>query len=93
MISAVKSNVPAATDPKSGDVLKAAEDFESLLIAQLLRVARESSESTESDSVMEMAESQFASVLSASGGLGMARIISKGLEPPTAPLRPTHSPE
>jgi Rod binding domain-containing protein len=93
MISAVNSTMPSVADPKSGDVRKAAQDFEALLIAQLLHAARGSGESTESDSMMEMAESQFASVLSANGGLGMARIISKGLEPPSVPLRPTHSPE
>ena len=40
------------------------------------------------DSVMEMAESQFASVLAANGGLGLAALVTTALS--AAPPPPTH---
>lgn len=66
----------------------AAEQFEALLIGQLLRAARESSgaggwlgtgEDRSSESIAEFAEHQVAVLLSRSGGLGLARLIENGL--------------
>ena len=79
MLSAVSSNAESVAVANPGELRKAATDFEALLIAQLLRCARESGESGEADSVMEMAESQFASILAANGGLGLAEMVTKGL--------------
>lgn len=88
MISPVSGlNNPAAA-VKTDAIDKSARDFEALLIAQLLRAARESGESAEADSVMEMAESQFASVLAANGGLGLAALVTTALS--AAPPPPTH---
>ncbi len=67
---------------------KAARDFEALLIAQMLRMARESEggmtgdadEQDETNSTMvELGEQQLAQALAASGGLGIAKIVIAGL--------------
>ncbi len=65
----------------------AARQFESLLIAQLLRSVREgdaegwlgAGEDPASSSAVELAEEQFAAALSAQGGLGLAGLVVKGL--------------
>jgi peptidoglycan hydrolase FlgJ len=77
----------AARDPKK--VHDAAQQFESLLIGEMLRSAREESsegwlgsgEGTGDDSAMDMAETQFANALSRSGGLGLAAMIERSLAP------------
>ena len=67
---------------------KAAHDFEALLIAQMLKAARESEggmtgdadEQDETNSTMvELGEQQLAQTLAASGGLGIAKIVIAGL--------------
>ena len=74
---------------KPENVLEAAQQFESLLIAQLLKTARESGsgdgwlgtgEDATADSAMQMAEEQFAAMLARQGGLGVARLVQQGLE-------------
>jgi Rod binding domain-containing protein len=86
MISRIESGVTAAvgvTKPK--DVAEAARQFESLLIAQLLKTARGddgwlgTGEDSTASSAMEMAQEQFASAMAAQGGLGLARLIADGL--------------
>ena len=61
-------------------VLDAAQQFEALMLGQILRAARESDGSS-SDCAMDYAEQQFATVMARSGGLGLARLIVQGLEP------------
>lgn len=69
-------------------IRKAAEDFEALLIAQLLKSARESGggisgdedEQDETNStVLELGEQQLAQALASNGGLGIANIVIAGL--------------
>jgi len=67
----------------------AAGQFESLLIAQMLKSMRESEsgwlgtgEDSASDSAMAMAEEHFASAISAAGGLGLAKLVDSGLKAP-----------
>jgi len=91
MISAISTSPARQAENKPENIAKAAQDFEALLIAQVLRTARESGDSAEADSVMEMAESQFASILAANGGLGLAGMVTKGLS--AAPPPPTHPQE
>ena len=79
MLSSVSSGRGSVAVTKPEELRKAATDFEALLIAQLLRSARESGESGEADAVMETAENQFASILAANGGLGLAAVVTKGL--------------
>jgi flagellar protein FlgJ len=65
----------------------AAQQFEALLLGQILRAARESgggwtgSNDTSSDCAVEYAEQQFAAVMARNGGLGLATLVMKGLEP------------
>ncbi len=78
----------AASAPATPDspekVHDAASQFESLLIAQILRSVRESggwlgSNDPTASCAMEFAEQQFASLLAQQGGLGLATLISDGL--------------
>ena len=96
-IAPVCSGTPPAHSSIAKDspekVRDAARQFEGLLIAQMLKSARESSsggiggDDHTSDSVVEMAEQQLSSILSSSGGLGLSRIIVQGLsKPPTAKI-------
>jgi len=79
-------NLPTKADTPE-KIADAAKQFESLLIGQLLKTSREAGESgwmgTDSDDAgqigMEMAEQQFARMLAANGGLGMAKMIGEGL--------------
>ncbi len=66
---------------------KAAQEFEALLVGEMLKSARESGsdgwlgsgESTGDDSAMDMAESQLANALSSGGGLGLASTIERAM--------------
>jgi flagellar protein FlgJ len=66
---------------------EAAQQFESLLIGQLLKTSREAGGGgwlgTDDDDAgatgMEMAEQQFAKMLAANGGLGLSKMIEAGL--------------
>ena len=77
----------SAPDPGQAKLTRAASDFEALLIAQMLRSAREStaSDADESDgaatnsSLVEMSEQQLAQTLANNGGLGVAKIVIAGL--------------
>jgi Rod binding domain-containing protein len=77
---------------KAGDAgsktQEAAQQFEALLIGQLLKSAREAGGSGwlgagDDDQAgeigMEVAEQQFARMLAASGGLGLAKLVETGL--------------
>lgn len=71
----------------------AAEQFEALLVGQMLRSMREaggggwlgSDEQDAAFSLMEMAEQCLASVLAAQGGLGLARLAEEALSKQTQP--------
>ena len=76
----------SAANPRlDGKIGHAAKEFEALLIAQMLRSARESSADSEGDgaetnsSLKELGEQQFAQSLANSGGLGVAKIVVAGL--------------
>jgi flagellar protein FlgJ len=64
----------------------AAQQFEALLMGQLLRSARQSGsgwlggEDSSAECATDYAEQQFAAVLAQQGGLGLANLIVKGLE-------------
>jgi Rod binding domain-containing protein len=69
-------------------IQKSAKDFEALLIAQILKSAREAGggitgdaeEQDETNStVLELGEQQLAQALSDSGGLGIAKMVVAGL--------------
>ncbi len=80
------------TTPSNKDspekIRKAATDFEALLIAQMLKSAREAGggvtgdagEQDETNSTMlELGEQQLAQVLSQNGGLGIAKMVMAGM--------------
>jgi Rod binding domain-containing protein len=69
-------------------IQKAATDFEALLIAQMIKSARESGGGMTGDSdeqdetnatLVELGEQQMAQALSNSGGLGIAKMVIAGL--------------
>lgn len=80
----------AGSGPKQDSpakILDAAKQFESLLIAQILRAARGSGEGwmgsggdASSDCASGYAEEQFAAAMAKGGGLGLANIIAAGLQ-------------
>ena len=85
-------NIAMDTAPRDSQrVREAARDFEALLIAQMLRAARENSAGEENDngstdSIRELAEQQIAQCLASAGGLGLSSLISQGLasKPPAS---------
>jgi Rod binding domain-containing protein len=90
-IGAQSAITPApASRNDASRVRDAACQFESLLIGQLLKSARESSTGWLSDgddqaggTATDMAEEQFAKSLASHGGLGLARMVVSGLEKKT----------
>jgi len=69
-------------------IQNAAEQFESLLIAQILRSAHATAasglggdEEQSDDAAMGLAEEQFAQALAANGGLGLSKLIVQGIAP------------
>jgi flagellar protein FlgJ len=84
--------LPAAATTSQTDtpekVHDAAQQFEALLIGQILRSARQDGtgwftdgEDPSGEVATDYAEQQFATVLAQRGGLGLADMIAKGLEP------------
>ena len=78
-------DVTPAPKADPAKVRDAAKQFESLLIGQMLRQVRESSNlepgDQSSSAILEMAEQQFAQVMAANGGMGLANLIVRGLTP------------
>ncbi|SRR5579884_2769076 len=74
---------PAAGN--SSKLHNAAQQFEALVIGEMLRAQREagsdgwmgSGDDAGGDSAMDMAESQLSTALAAGGGLGLAKMIEK----------------
>jgi flagellar protein FlgJ len=95
----VPTTPAAASGRESPDkVRKAAEDFEALIVAQMIKSVRESALGTWSDPDqsgavgLEMAEQQLAQVIASQGGLGLARMIERSLPAaPTTPDAPANS--
>jgi Rod binding domain-containing protein len=89
VISPLATMSAVAPAPKRDTVRAhdAAQQFEGLLIAQMLRGVRESGsgwlgsgEDSSGECATDYAEQQFAAVLAQNGGLGLADLITKGLE-------------
>jgi len=74
-----------ADDRDPARVKDAAQQFEALLLGQMLRSVRESAsgwlgeEDNAGESATDMAEQQFAMVMAQQGGLGLANLITSGL--------------
>lgn len=71
-------DTPAASSTK---VEGAAKQFEGLMIAQMMRTARENTEDQDSSgsTMLDLADQQFSQVLANNGGLGLAKLVVKGI--------------
>ena len=75
------------SEPKPGKIEDAAQQFESLLIAQMLQSAWDSASSGLGDDdedsqtlvMRDLAGQQFAQMLAKHGGIGLTRLIVEGL--------------
>jgi Rod binding domain-containing protein len=80
--SALFASTPSNPTPKNA--AESAKQFEALLIAQMLRTAREASEDEGGDStgetMLDVAGQQFAQMLADRGGFGLAKVIERGLD-------------
>jgi peptidoglycan hydrolase FlgJ len=90
-------NTTLSSNASPAKIKKAAEDFEALLIGQMLKSVRESSTSGWGNSeqaggaALDLAEQQIAQMIAANGGLGLARLISSGLTHSQKQDKPTPS--
>ena len=80
------ARIASGRDPDK--VHDAAQQFEALLLGQMLRSSREgntgwlgSGGDAAGDCATDFAEQQFATVMAQQGGLGLATLITKGLTP------------
>lgn len=82
----VEANGPRSSgcttkDPKS--IHRVAQEFESLLISQLMKSMKQGDLTEEekgaNDSVMQYAQESMARVLSQRGGLGIAKVVERAL--------------
>jgi flagellar protein FlgJ len=78
---------PAGRADTPARIRDAAQQFESMLLEQILRSARESGsgwlggdQDTAGDCATEFAEQQFAVAMAQRGGLGIANLVAAGLE-------------
>jgi Rod binding domain-containing protein len=97
-----------ASSAQPSKIDDAAKQFEALMLGQILKAARQSSDGgwlgTGEDQsgalALDMAEQQFAQAMSLRGGLGLAKMVTAGLErgaakaatsgsPAAAPATPT----
>lgn len=70
-------------------IREVAAEFESLLVAHMLKTVRESSsdgwlgggENEAGSTIVGMAEAQFARTIASGGGLGLREVIERGLLP------------
>jgi peptidoglycan hydrolase FlgJ len=85
-VTSAAAMLPAPPEPKPKTAEGAAKQFESLLIGEMLRSVRETTadDDDENDNtkqtMLDLADQQFAKVLANNGGLGMAKMIVEGLK-------------
>ena len=87
-LQAAQTTARAASGRDPDKVHDAAQQFEALLLGQMLRSAREgntgwlgSGSDAAGNCATDFAEQQFATVMAQQGGLGLATLITKGLTP------------
>lgn len=81
------ATAPAGRPDTPARIRDAAQQFESLLLEQILRAARESGsgwlgaeKDPAGDCATEFAEQQLAVAMAQRGGLGIAKLVAAGLE-------------
>jgi Rod binding domain-containing protein len=96
--TAATSSRPGSSNPTQ--IADAAKQFEALMLGQILKASHDSSDGgwlgTGDDQAgslaVEMAEQQFAQAMSAKGGLGIAKLVTTGLERGAAKAAKSGSP-
>ena|SRR5713226_8465296 len=86
-ISTPPSIAPAESRNNPAKIENAAKQFEALLMGQILKSMHEEGsngwlgggDDQSGESAMQLAEEQFAQALSSRGGLGLAKVITRGL--------------
>jgi flagellar protein FlgJ len=81
------STLAEKNGPSRKNIHEAAQQFESLMIGELLKSVRAASsdgwlgsgDDDSSDSAVSMAETQFASAMARSGGIGLAAMIERSV--------------
>jgi Rod binding domain-containing protein len=89
-----------ASSTQPSKIADAAKQFEALMLGQILKAARESSdggwlgtgEDHSGELALDMAEQQFAQAMSARGGLGLAKMVTAGIERGAAKAATSGSP-
>ena len=89
-----------ASSDQPSKIADAAKQFEALMMGQILKAARESSdggwlgtgEDNSGQLALDMAEQQFAQAMSSKGGLGIAKLVTSGLERGAAKAATSDSP-
>jgi peptidoglycan hydrolase FlgJ len=87
--SSTAAALPEPAQPQPKNAASAAKQFESLMIGEMLRSMRESTADDDDDNdntkqtMLDMADQQFAQLLANNGGLGMAKMIVTGLNKET----------
>jgi Rod binding domain-containing protein len=69
--------LPEPAKPKNA--AQAARQFEAMLIAQMLRNARGEQDDPTSDTMWDVAAQHFSQLLADNGGMGLAKVITRGL--------------
>jgi Rod binding domain-containing protein len=87
--SAATDITSLATKPKDSPdkILNAAKQFESLLVSQLMKSMQDSEggwlgtgDDQSASAAMEYGQEAFAQAMSASGGLGLAKMVAAGIQ-------------
>jgi Rod binding domain-containing protein len=88
-LSAAPPLVRVANHDTPAKIRQGAQDFEALLLTQMLRAARQASgggltgsgddEDEANSSLVELGEQQFGQALAANGGFGIAKLVVAGL--------------
>ena len=81
------TSLPGKPKDSPDKILNAAKQFESLLVAQLMKSMQDNEggwlgtgEDQSSSAAMEYGQEAFAQAMSASGGLGLAKMVADGLQ-------------
>ncbi len=82
MVQPISAALPPIPDAKPAKTSEAAQQFEALLIGQMLRSVRETADDQDStgSTMLDVADQQFSQLLARNGGLGLAHMIVSGLE-------------
>lgn len=85
-LATTSTAAPAPKEPSPEKILEAATQFEAMLLEQMFKTMRESSEGgwmgsgeASGTTMTEYAEQEFARVMAAGGGFGIAKTLVEGL--------------